>query len=216
MRAMGRLRSTLESEFGDTLQTDRAMRAPLQVIGDANRVIATGAERVTEIVRSLRSFARLDDAERKEADLHEGIENTLTLVYHDLKNRIEVVKEYGQLPLVQCFPSRLNQIFLNLLVNAGQAIEGKGKITIATRTVGETVEIDISDTGRGISPENLSHIFDPSFTTKGVGVGTGLGLSICYQIAEDHQGEIRVVSREGEGTTFTVVLPIAMQDNKAH
>jgi two-component system, NtrC family, sensor kinase len=214
MRAMGRLLSTLETEFGDTLQNDRSMRAPLQVISDANRVIATGSERVTEIVRSLRSFARLDDAERKEANLIEGIENTLTLVYHDLKNRIDVVKEYDDLPLVQCFPSRLNQVFLNLLVNAAQAIEGQGQITIRARNVGETVEIGITDTGRGISQENVSRIFDPGFTTKGVGVGTGLGLSICYQIMEDHQGEIRVSSKEGEGTTFIVSLPVNTKENK--
>ncbi|MGA1200106.1 MAG: sensor histidine kinase, partial [Candidatus Latescibacterota bacterium] len=211
MRAMHRLRTVLDETFGDTLKNDRAMHAPLQVISDANRVIATGAERVTEIVRSLRSFARLDDAERKEANLHEGIENTLTLVYHDFKNRIEVVKEYGELPLVQCFPSRMNQVFLNLLVNAAQAIEGKGQITIRTRKVGEMVEIDIVDNGRGISKENISRIFDPGFTTKGVGVGTGLGLSICYQIIEDHHGEIRVFSKQGEGTTFTVLLPIQMK-----
>ena len=211
MRAMHRLRTVLQEEFGEALENDRAMKAPLQVIGDANRVIATGAERVTEIVRSLRSFARLDDAERKEVDLHEGIENTLTLVYHDFKNRIEVVKEYGELPLVQCFPSRMNQVFLNLLVNASQAIEGKGLITIRTRRVQDRVEIDIVDNGRGISKENISRIFDPGFTTKGVGVGTGLGLSICYQIVEDHQGEIRVFSKHGEGTTFTVSLPITME-----
>lgn len=215
MRAMDRLRSTLETEFGDQLETDRSMKAPLQIISDANRVIATGSERVTEIVRSLRSFARLDDAERKEADLIEGIENTLTLVYHDLKNRIEVVKEYETLPMVHCFPSRLNQVFLNLLVNAVQAIEDKGQITIRTRHIGDKVEIDIADTGRGISSENVSRIFDPGFTTKGVGVGTGLGLSICFQIVEDHEGEIRVTSKEGEGTTFTVSLPVNKPDHGA-
>jgi two-component system NtrC family sensor kinase len=107
--------------------------------------------------------------------------------------------------------SRVNQVFLNLLVNAAQAIEGKGQITIRTRKVGEMVEIDIVDNGRGISKENISRIFDPGFTTKGVGVGTGLGLSICYQIIEDHHGEIRVFSKLGEGTTFTVLLPIQMK-----
>lgn len=212
MRAMDRLRTVLDTEFGDSLQQDRNVKTALQVIRDANRVIATGAERVTEIVRSLRSFARLDDAERKEADLHEGIENTLTLIHHDLKNRIELVKDYGQLPLLLCFPSRLNQVFLNLLVNAAQAIEGKGTITIITQTVGEHIEISISDTGKGIPSENLARIFDPGFTTKGVGVGTGLGLSICYQIIEDHGGEIQVQSKEGEGTTFKIILPITTEN----
>lgn len=208
MRAMGRLQDMLKRDFGDMME-DRSLRAPLKVIGDANRVISTGAERVTEIVRSLRSFARLDDAERKEADLHEGLENTLTLVHHDLKNRVEIIREYGQLPLVVCFPSRINQVFLNLLVNASQAIEGKGRIVLRTRHVGDRVEIEIEDSGKGIPQENLARIFDPGFTTKGVGVGTGLGLSICYQIVEDHQGDIRVQSEVGRGTTFTIVLPVS-------
>ena len=212
MRAVDRLNGVLEADYHEVLQNNRPMRAALQVIQDANRVIATGTKRVTEIVRSLRSFARLDEAEMKEANLHEGIENTLTLVHHNLKNRIEVVRDYSDIPPVTCFPSRLNQVFLNLLVNAGQAIDGQGKITVSTRLVGDEVAIAIADSGKGIPTENLARIFDPGFTTKGVGVGTGLGLSICYQIVQDHKGSIRVNSQEGEGTTFTIHLPLSIDE----
>lgn len=215
MRAVDRITGVLKAEYRDLLKNNRAIIAALQVIGDANRVIATGAERVTEIVHSLRSFARLDEAEMKEANLHEGIETTLTLIHHDFKNRIEVVREYGDIPPLTCFPSRLNQVFLNLLVNAEQAIEGKGKIGISTRRIGDEIEIAISDTGKGIPRENLARVFDPGFTTKGVGIGTGLGLSICYQIIQDHKGSIRAESEAGKGTIFTIRLPMS-DENEGH
>ncbi len=213
IRAVDRLKETLETSFSQAYNENRAMQASLKVIGDANRVIATGTERVTGIVRSLRSFARLDEAELKEVDIHEGIDNTLMLVHHDVKSRIEVVKEYGDIPPIVCYPSRLNQVFLNLLVNASQAIEGEGEIRIRTYMEDEKVHIAIRDSGVGIPEENLGKVFDPGFTTKGVGVGTGLGLSICYQIVQDHRGEIEVESRVGEGTTFTVILPTDLNEN---
>ena len=140
--------------------------------------------------------------------MHEGIESTLALVQHDFKNRIELIKEYGAIPLVECFPGRLNQVFLNLLVNAAQAIDGKGKITIRPRQDEDRVYVMFQDTGKGIAPENVPRIFESGFTTKKVGMGTGLGLSICSQIVNAHQGEILVKSEVGKGTTFTVVLPI--------
>ena len=211
MRAVEKFRQTIEAEFPQEYRDNRALQSILKVISDANRVIATGTERVTEIVRSLRSFARLDEAEMKKADLHEGIENALTLVHHDLKNRINVVRHYGNIPPIVCYPGRLNQVFLNILVNAAHAIEGAGEITITTFVEGDRAHVAIRDTGVGIPKENLKEIFDPGFTTKGVGVGTGLGLSICYQIIRDHKGEIRVESQVGEGTTVTVVLPTDMK-----
>ena len=167
---------------------------------------------MTEIVRSLRNFARLDEAEMKEADLHEGINSTLILVNHHLKGRIEVVKDYGVLPRIVCYPSRLNQVFLNLLVNAAQAIEGEGKIEVETGVEEDRVFVVIRDSGKGIEGSHLDKIFDPGFTTKGVGVGTGLGLSICYQIVQDHGGEIGVESEVGVGSTFTVWLPIHIDE----
>ena len=162
-------------------------------------------------MRRLRSFARLDQAELKKADIHEGLEDTLALVHHELKHHIEVKRDYGALPPISCYPGKLNQVFLNLLNNARQAIRGKGEIGIRTFVRNDREHIAVSDTGSGISPEHLRKIFDPGFTTKGVGVGTGLGLSICYQIVQDHRGEILVESEPGKGTTFTVVLPMDLE-----
>ena len=148
----------------------------------------------------------------KKVDIHEGLENTLTLVHHDIKNRITVARNFGDVPPIVCYPSRLNQVFLNLLVNASQAIKGEGEITVSTSVEDGEVRVAISDSGAGIPEQTLGKIFDPGFTTKGVGVGTGLGLSICYQIVQDHRGRIDVESREGEGTTFTVTLPMDLDE----
>lgn len=178
------------------------------ILSEANTTTCTATERIVRIVKSLRNFARLDEAEVKTVDIHEGIESTLTLVYHEYKNRIEIVREFGQLPKVSCYPNQLNQVYMNILVNAIHAIQGEGTITIRTRAVGDRVEVAISDTGVGIPKENLNKIFDPGFTTKGVGIGTGLGLSIVYKIVEAHRGKITVDSTPGVGTTFTVTLPV--------
>ena len=155
----------------------------------------------------MRSFARLDEAELKRVDIHEGLENTLELVRHDLEDDIEVLREYGEVPEIVCYPGRLNQVFLSLLVNAIQAIEGPGQIGITTLQQDEKLHVVIRDTGGGIPEEHIDKVFDPGFTTKGVGVGTGLGLSICYQVMQDHKGEIRLESKRGEGTTATCILP---------
>ena len=119
-----------------------------------------------------------------------------------------MLNEYGKIPLLNCYPNQLNQVFMNLLVNANQAIEGKGTITIQTVANGQNVIVKVSDTGKGIPPENIGRIFDPGFTTKGVGVGTGLGLSISYNIIQKHHGKMEVESEIGKGTTFTITLPI--------
>ncbi len=208
MRACRKLREVLGEQYGEDILRNEKVASVLGIIDEANSVIETGTERVTTIVRRLRSFARLDEAELKKVDIHEGLEDTLTLIHHEIKNRIKVVREYGDLPLVACFPGRLNQVFLNLLNNARQAIEGEGVITINTAVVDGSVRIKITDTGRGIAPDQLERVFDPGFTTKGVGVGTGLGLSICYQIMEDHRGSISVESQLGHGSTFTLRLPL--------
>jgi two-component system, NtrC family, sensor kinase len=177
----------------------------LESINQNNRV---ACERIIEIIRSLRRFARLDEAEWKKANILEGLDSTLTLVRHQLKNRIQVIKEYGVLPEIDCYPNQLNQVFMNILVNAAQAMPGKGVLRLKAWQEGAVVKISISDSGMGIPKENLARIFDPGFTTKGVGVGTGLGLSICYKIIQDHQGKIEVESDVGKGSTFTVTLPI--------
>jgi signal transduction histidine kinase len=168
-----------------------------------------GTSRVMPIVRDLKNFSRAgDDLEWQRADLHAGLDSTLNIVQNELKYKAEVVKEYGALPAVECLPSQLNQVFMNLLVNAGQAIIGHGKVTIATGKEGSSVWIRIGDNGPGIAPENLKRIFDPFFTTKPVGQGTGLGLSMSYGIVAKHHGRIEVASQPGEGTSFCIWLPI--------
>ncbi len=181
----------------------------LSILETLNTHNQTAIDRIVMIVNSLRKFARLDEAELDEVDIHEGLDNTLILVQHELKNRVEVIKGYEMLPLVKCYPNQLNQVFMNLLVNASHAIEGKGKIFINTHHEDGRVLVEIRDTGKGISKEDLPRIFDPGFTTKGVGVGTGLGLSIVYQIMQDHKGTIAVDSELGKGTTFRMHLPVS-------
>jgi PAS domain S-box-containing protein len=180
----------------------------VEILADAIRTNRLACERIVKIVRSLRNFARLDEAERKKVDIHEGIESTLTLVAHELKRRIKVIKEFGAVREIECYPNQLNQVFMNMLVNASQAIEGEGEIRIRTWEEDDTVRIAISDNGKGISPELQAKVFDPGFTTKKAGLGTGLGLSICLKIVQDHGGRIELESEAGRGTTFTIVLPI--------
>jgi len=176
-------------------------------IEQLNEVNKDAAQRITKIVNSLRTFARLDQAEKDTVDLHDGLESTLTLVHHEIKRRIDVHKDYGEIPKCDCFPNKINQVFMNILVNASQAIEDKGDIYIKTYTDDGYIVIELSDTGKGIPKEILDKIFDPGFTTKGAGVGTGLGLSIVYQIIEEHKGRIEVESELGKGTTFRIKLP---------
>jgi two-component system NtrC family sensor kinase len=136
------------------------------------------------------------------------IESVLSIVLSDFKYKVELLKEYGDTPMIKGNAQRLGQVFINLLLNAGQAINEKGRITVKTYLQKDFVCIDVSDTGQGISQENLSKIFDPFFTTKPVGKGTGLGLSICHEVIKTHAGKILVRSKVGEGTVFTVMLPL--------
>jgi signal transduction histidine kinase len=159
-------------------------------------------------VAHLRTFTRLDEAEWKTVDLHQGLESTLVLTRHLYKSRVEIVRDLGDLPPVECRPGQINQIFINLIVNALQAIEGTGTIRIRTRRAGDRVRVEIQDSGPGMAPETQARLFTPGFTTKPAGQGTGLGLTICKRIARDHDGEITVASRVGEGTTFTLTLPV--------
>jgi len=167
-----------------------------------------GAERTKDIVVALRSFSRLDEAALKDADIHEGIDSTLEILTHNYKNRITVHKEYGNIPKIRCYASQLNQVFMNLLANASQAIENNGDVWIKTQKKGENVLISIRDTGKGISEENIKKLFTPFFTTKPIGQGTGLGLSISYGIIEKHNGWIWAESKVGAGTTFNIELPL--------
>ena len=170
-----------------------------------------GADRMKKIIQDLKTFSRLDAAEFAGADINDAIETTLNIMHNEYKNRIEIKKEFGDLPLVDCYIAKLNQVFMNLIVNACHAIEGKGEIKIITGTQNGSVNIEISDTGSGIPEEVIEKIFDPFFTTKPIGKGTGLGLSISYGIVKQHKGEIDVKSRPGEGTAFTIKIPIGLK-----
>jgi PAS domain S-box-containing protein len=167
-----------------------------------------GLVRVRKIVQDLKDFSRVGEAEWQWADLHKGLDSTLNIVWNELKYKCKVSKEYGELPEVHCLPSQLNQVFMNLLVNAGQAIVERGEITIRTGRQGDSVWVEVQDTGSGIPQENLHRIFEPFFTTKPVGKGTGLGLSLSYGIVVKHRGRLEVQSQVGKGSTFRVVLPI--------
>ena len=151
----------------------------------------------------------LDEAELQRADVHECIETTLTLMGHLLRDRIQVVRQFGEIPEITCYPDRLNQAIMNVLTNAAQAIEDRGEIRILTHREDETVVIQIADTGVGIPPEQLGRILDPKLRTKGVKVGMGLGLCISYQIIQEHNGAIGVESQVGEGTTVAIALPVS-------
>lgn len=175
-----------------------------------------GITRVRKIVQDLKDFSRMDTAlEWQWANLHQGIDSTLNIVNNEIKYKANVVKNYGNLPDVECLPSQINQVIMNLVVNAAHAIDGgRGTITITTKVVDADVQIEIEDTGTGIAPENLSRIFDPFFTTKAVGQGTGLGLSLSYGIMQKHRGSIDVHSVVGHGTTFILRLPIKQPESE--
>jgi signal transduction histidine kinase len=177
-------------------------------IQDLIRSIKTGTERTTEIIKGLRTFSRLDEDVLKVANIHEGIDSTLILLRNKYKERIEIEKHYGDIPVIECYPGQLNQVFMNILSNAIDAIEGKGTITISTEKSNEKVKVSISDTGKGIPEKIRAKIFEPFFTTKEVGRGTGLGLSISHSIIEKHGGSIEVKSQAGKGSEFIVTVPV--------
>ncbi|HXV61947.1 MAG TPA: PAS domain S-box protein [Vicinamibacteria bacterium] len=190
---------------------ENRVRSTLTAIEEADSIIRCGADRIMEIVRRLRGFVRLDEAELKPANLHEGIEDALALLHAELAGRVDVVRDYGDLPSVICHPADLNQVFLNLLKNASQAIAGRGTIAISTSVEGEMARLSFRDSGKGISEHRLKSIFDPVFSTKAERVGAGLGLAISSQIVKQHGGELTVDSRLGEGSVFTVRVPLRPQ-----
>jgi len=167
-----------------------------------------GTARVKQIVLDLKEFSHVDEAEWQQVDLHQGLDSTLNIVNNEIKYKAEVIKEYGELPPVECIASQINQVFMNLLVNAAHAIEEHGTITLSSGVRDGEAWVEVADSGKGISPEHLKRLFEPFFTTKPVGSGTGLGLSLSFGIIKKHGGRIDVQSTEGEGTRFTVWLPL--------
>ena len=188
------------------------------IVDDLSSILSDcylGAERIRDVVQNLRLFSRLDESEIKQVDLNEGIEATVRLLSQYYRSdRITLKCDYGELPLVNCYAAQLNQVWMNLLMNAAQAIENDGTVRIQTVSDGKTVTVSVTDSGQGISPENLKRIFDPFFTTKPVGEGTGLGLSISHGIVEQHGGTIAVNNIPGEGTTFTIILPVDIEETE--
>jgi signal transduction histidine kinase len=166
-----------------------------------------GTSRVGKIVADLKNFAHPGNDKPMPMDINKGLESTLNVVANELKYKAIVIKEFGKIPLVEAWPQKMNQVFMNILINCAQAIPEKGEIRIHTFVQGGDVKIAISDTGSGISSENLSKIFDPFFTTKAVGKGTGLGMNIAYNIVKEHKGHIEVKSEMGKGTCLTITLP---------
>lgn len=177
-----------------------------EMLTDINEIDKEAVNRISNIVTSLKKFVRLDEAELQEADINKELDLTLELIRHETKNRINVVKNYGEIPTIRCFPNMLNQVFTNILVNACQAIDGQGTITITTEYRSKNLVVKIKDTGKGIPQNLLSKIFSAGFTTKGIGVGTGLGLAICSKIIEKHKGKITVNSEVGKGSEFVITL----------
>lgn len=188
------------------------------IMNDISKLIEqsdAGVERIRKIVADLRTFAREDGGEFEVIKVESVIDGILGIIYHELKYKTELRKEYGETTAIQCQSQKLGQVFINMLINAAQAMgNDKGQITIKTYQKGNNVYVGISDTGKGIPPEHVSRIFDPFFTTKPVGQGTGLGLSISYDIVKQHNGEILVESALGKGTTFTIVLPVDQPKDK--
>ncbi len=168
-----------------------------------------GISRVKGIVQDLRDFSHVDESEWQWTDINRNLDTTLNVIHNELKYKADVIREYGSLPEILCLPQQLSQVFMNLLVNAAHAIEGRGTITIRTLAENGGIVVKISDTGCGIAQENLNRIFEPFFTTKPVGKGTGLGLSLARSIVEKHQGKMEVSSEPGRGTTFSIFLPLS-------
>jgi|WetSurMetagenome_2_1015567.scaffolds.fasta_scaffold09229_3 two-component system, NtrC family, sensor kinase len=167
-----------------------------------------GTKRIKQIVLDLKDFAHPGENELKYSDINKNLDSTLNVVWNEIKYKAVVNKDYGELPLIKCYPQQLNQVFMNILVNAAQSIRKDGMIKIATLAENGHVRVTISDTGCGIPAENIPKVFDPFFTTKEVGKGTGLGLNVAYKIIKKHNGSIIVESKVGEGTVFTISVPV--------
>lgn len=201
------------SGYPDLLETIRQTKSEVDFTflqKDIQELIAESLEgvgRVKKIVDNLRDFSRADRSEWHVANLESGLESTLNIVWNELKYKAEIRREYAGVPEIECIASQLNQVFMNLLINAAQAIEERGVITVRTGFDANAVWVEVEDTGKGIKAEHMHRIFEPFFTTKPVGKGTGLGLSLAYGIVQQHKGKLDVKSEEGKGTVFRVTLP---------
>jgi two-component system NtrC family sensor kinase len=186
------------------LESSSLLKDAKELLGDAG----DGLTQLSSLVQNLKGFSRVDRDGMDSVDLNEGLDSALMIAQHQLRDRVKVVKHLQPLPKVRCMASQMNQVFLNLITNAAQSIDGEGTITIESKPVGQTVEMSFTDTGSGITDDVLPKIFDPFFTTKPVGEGTGLGLSIVHKIIKGHNGSVKVRTTPKKGSTFTISLPV--------
>jgi two-component system, NtrC family, sensor kinase len=206
LRSLEKLKQLLENGQADALEKARAIVGNCRDLASVDKI---ACERITSVIRSLKTVARADNSERSRVDLNENLRSMLKLTQAEFCGRVTIETDFGELPEVEGYPQLLNQVLLNLLVNAGQAIQGEGKITVRTRREGDWVQVAISDTGCGMTPEQQKKVFSSGFTTKPVGEGTGLGLTTARKIVEDkHGGTIGFESSPGAGTTFRIRIPI--------
>jgi len=206
-RAVTRLKERLASGHAATLESDSTIRRTVDAIAESNNVMSEATDRVAGIVRNLRSFARLDEAEFQRASLEDGLDSTVAVMQSQIPGGITVVKEYGEIEPIFCSPGQLNQVFMHLIRNATQAMGQEGRITIRTSQDPKSVYVGIHDTGPGIPPEQLEHIFDFRFRARGARVKMGLGLVADYNIIQLHEGDMRIESEVGKGTEVTLTLP---------
>jgi signal transduction histidine kinase len=206
LRSLERVKQALAGNDPSALEKARALVETCCSLAAVDRL---ACQRIADVVRGLKTLARGDSAGPRRADINEILRNTLKLTEAEFRRRVAVETDFGELPQVECHAGLLSQVFLNLLVNAGQAIEGSGAIRVRTRLEGERVRVSIADTGRGITPDQQGRIFEAGFTTKPVGEGSGLGLPIARQIVEEtHGGALEFESQPGAGTVFHVLLPV--------
>jgi signal transduction histidine kinase len=214
-KAVEKLQKALESLATEAVGEKQEINRAMKIILKADQLIDQGTDRLNEIIRNLKNFARLDEAETVMADIHEGLDSVLALIEHDMLANIDVIREYGEIPPFVCQPRKLNQVFFNIIKNACQSIEGKGKIIISTCLKENMVYVVIQDNGKGMKPKDLKSIFDPGFSTKSSVVRASLGLSTSYQIIQEHHGSIKVESQPGKGSVFTVIIPKDFKNDSA-
>jgi two-component system, NtrC family, sensor kinase len=215
-RSLSRLHDILADDVVDEDELVE-VRKIVRALNGTLRVNDLAVERVLELVGSLRSFGRPDRAEVDRADVLQGIDAALALLRHRLGDAITIERDYEELPPIECFPVEINQVFMNLLLNAVQALEdhgdGRGVVRVRARRDGDGILVEVEDTGPGIPPENRERVFEPGFTTKGARMGMGLGLLITRQIVDRHGGSIELRSDPGRGSTFSVRLPLSLPRN---
>ncbi len=207
IRTTRNIQSRTNEICGETALNDPVLIKSDKIVTNAEKVIDESTGRIETILKRLRSFAKLDEADWQRVDIHRSIEDTLGLLQESLNSRIEIVRNFSEIDEIYCNPRQINQVLLNLITNSIQSIDREGSIAISTTGNEDSITIIIADNGRGIPKNHLGKVFDPGFTTRGVKVGTGLGLAICYQIVQDHNGEITVESELDKGTSVSVKLP---------